>query len=63
MEYGISSGAHDGFLRQLWFGIRNFVGGGLVAAAFGVAIAVICLAIGLVLRALLEAAQWLFGLF
>ena len=58
MQYAISGGRRDGFLRQLWFGVRNFAGGGAIAIGFGAVIAAICLAIGLVLRALLEAARW-----
>ena len=41
--------------------LRSFVGGSLLSLAVGVAVALICLAIGLVLRGLLEALAWMAG--
>jgi hypothetical protein len=56
---GWRSAETGGFLGGAWFGIRNFIGGGLLAAGFGAAIALICLAIGVVLWAIIEGITWL----
>ena len=52
----------DGFFAGTWFAICNFIGGGVIAAAFGAAIALICLAIGIVLWAIVAGITWVIGL-
>lgn len=44
-----------------WFVIRTLLGGGALSIAFGLAIVVACLAIGLVLRGVLEVLAWMLG--
>ena len=41
-----------------WFVIRNVFGGGALAVAFGLALALACLAVGLLLRGGLELVAW-----
>ena len=45
-----------------WFVVRNFAGAGLLALGFGVAMAAVCAAIGLLLWGLLKAVEWVAGL-
>ena len=58
MQHTTRSADQAGFWSTLWFGVRNFAGGALVALGFGAAIAVLCFAIGAVIFAAVRAASW-----